>query len=69
VQDVSVLALKRLADAVYRIEDELVRLLVETVPPERLPSDALDTMNGARLRAGGRLNDEQMEGVLKALGF
>ena len=63
--------IKKIVDLAQRMENELVKLLIETSPPERRPTES--GLAGPVIKSDGRTdvvtNQEQVDDLLASLGF
>lgn len=72
-QDLTGQVIKKTTDIIKMVEQELLRLLVENMPQERLPEGSSGLLNGPVVDATGRndvvTSQVQVDDLLESLGF
>lgn len=72
-QDLTGQVIKKIADIIQMVENQLLALLVESLPPARRSEEANSLLNGPVIQAGGRsdivANQAQVDDLLESLGF
>lgn len=72
-QDLTGQVIKRVVDLAQTLESELLSLLIEVTPPEKLPTRADGLLNGPVVDSRGRddvvTSQEQVDDLLDSLGF
>lgn len=72
-QDLTGQVIKRVVDLAQTLESELLSLLIEITPPEKLPTRGDTLMNGPVIDSRGRddvvTSQEQVDDLLDSLGF
>jgi chemotaxis protein CheZ len=72
-QDLTGQVIKRVVDLAQTLERELLSLLIEITPPERMPARSQGLMNGPVIDSRGRddvvTSQEQVDDLLDSLGF
>lgn len=72
-QDLTGQVIKKVVDLAQRLETELLGILLEVAPPERLPANSEGLLNGPVINAKDRddvvTTQEQVDDLLDSLGF
>jgi chemotaxis protein CheZ len=72
-QDLTGQVIKRVATVTHEVEQQLVQLLLESVPPERRVEHGHSLMNGPVIKADGATDvvttQGQVDDLLESLGF
>ncbi len=72
-QDLTGQVIKKVVDLAQKLETELLGILIEVAPPERLPANSEGLLNGPVINAKDRddvvTTQEQVDDLLDSLGF